>query len=210
MRRSRHGGGMTQIPILLLAAGQSSRMRGQDKLLQVVDGKPLLRRAAIIAQQAAPVIVALPPAPHPRHQALEGLDLCKSEIPDAHEGMSASLRGALAHVSPNATAAMVLLADLPDITSDDLKSVLSSVQSHPDKLIWRGATETGKPGHPVVFDHSLFGHLKRLSGDQGAQSIVRACSDKMHLVPLPDQNALLDLDTPEEWAEWHKKRTAKK
>ena len=31
------------IPILILAAGASRRMRGQDKLLQVVDGMPLLR-----------------------------------------------------------------------------------------------------------------------------------------------------------------------
>ncbi|MES0825375.1 nucleotidyltransferase family protein [Ruegeria sp. SCP11] len=197
---------MTPIPIILLAAGQSSRMGNEDKLLQVVDGQPLLRRAAQIAQRAAPVIVALPPSPHPRYETLDGLDLCKAEIQDAKEGMNASLRGALAHVSPGAPAAMVLLADLPDITSEDLKAVLSSVQSHPDKLIWRGATETGKPGHPVVFNRSLFGQLERLSGDQGAQSVVRACSDKIHLQPLPGLNALLDLDTPEEWAAWRAKR----
>ncbi|MDX1742405.1 MAG: nucleotidyltransferase family protein [Ruegeria sp.] len=201
---------MAKIPILLLAAGQSSRMGGQDKLLQIVDGQPLLRRTAMIAMDAAPVIVALPPAPHPRHDVLDGLDLRRVDIADASEGMNASLRGALAQVPPDAQAVMVLLADLPEITTDDLNAVLTSVRTHPKKLIWRGATASGKPGHPVVFDRSLFDQLGRLTGDNGAQSIVRAHAEKLHLQTLPRQNALLDLDTPEDWAAWRAKRGSQK
>ncbi|WP_170331298.1 nucleotidyltransferase family protein [Ruegeria arenilitoris] len=197
---------MTDIPILLLAAGLSSRMGQQDKLMQIIDGEPLLRRAARTAQRAAPVIVALPSAPHPRHDALESLGVVKVEIPDADEGMNASLRGALSHVSTDAPAAMVLLADLPDITSEDLIAVLASVKAHPDNLIWRGSTANGKPGHPVVFDQSLFQHLRKLTGDAGAQSVVRAHAGNVHLHALPGQNALLDLDTPEDWAAWRAKR----
>lgn len=198
---------MTEIPIILLAAGQSSRMGGQDKLLQIIDDQPLLRRAALIAGQAASVIVALPPAPHPRYEALDGLDLHRVEIPNAHEGMNASLHGALAHVPPEAKAVLILLADLPDITTEDLLSVLSAVQTHPDNLIWRGATDEGKPGHPVIFDRSLFDQLSRLTGDEGAQSVVRAHADKVHLHALPAQNALLDLDTPEDWTAWRANRS---
>ncbi len=174
--------------------------------MQIVDGQPLLRRAAIIACGAAPVILALPPAPHPRYDAVKGLDVIKVEIPDASEGMNASLRGALAHVTKDAPAVMIMLADLPDITTKDLQGVLDSVRAKPDKLIWRGATATGKPGHPVVFARSLFDRLSRLTGDDGAQVVVRAFSDKVHLHPLPEQHALLDLDTPEDWAVWKAKR----
>ena len=202
----RHGGGMTQIPILLLAAGQSSRMGGKDKLMQSVDGQPLLRQSALIARCAAPVIVALPPAPHPRPDALNDLDVNMVEIPNAKEGINASLRKALTHVPPQAPAAMIMLADLPNITADDLKAVLASVQKHADKLIWRGATSRGKPGHPVVFHRSLFGRLNTLTGDEGAQSVVRDHIDKVHLHVLPEENALLDLDTPEDWALWREKR----
>lgn len=47
------------IPILILAAGASRRMCGQDKLLQVVDGMPLLRRQVLMAQATGhPVCVA--------------------------------------------------------------------------------------------------------------------------------------------------------
>ncbi|NBR54129.1 MAG: nucleotidyltransferase family protein, partial [Rhodobacteraceae bacterium] len=36
-------------PILILAAGKSSRMRGRDKHLEEIDGVPLLRRLALAA-----------------------------------------------------------------------------------------------------------------------------------------------------------------
>ncbi|SDC17671.1 nucleotidyltransferase family protein [Ruegeria marina] len=193
---------MDKIPILLLAAGQSRRMGGADKLMQDIDGEPLLRRTARIAQAAGPVIAALPPAPHPRHAALTGLDLEIVEVPDAAEGMNASLRRAVAALPRDAAAAMVLLADLPDLTATDLSCVLGAVDFSTKNLVWRGATEDGRPGHPVVFHKALFPELLKLAGDAGAQSVVQAYRDRLELVPLPGQNARTDLDTPEAWAEW--------
>lgn len=200
---------MSAIPTILLAAGQSRRMGGADKLMQKIDGIPLLRRSAITALTAGPVIIALPPKPHPRYGALSGLDAQIVPIPDAMEGMNASLRGALAHVGPKAPAAMVMLADLPDLSPADLAAVLAARQDNPDFLIWRGATRAGKPGHPVLFDRSLFSALSQLTGDAGAQSVVRAHIDRVRTIPLPGQNALADLDTSEDWAKWHQSRGTK-
>ncbi|WP_367647515.1 nucleotidyltransferase family protein [Ruegeria arenilitoris] len=202
--------GMEDIPVILLAAGSSRRMGGVDKLMQIVDGQPLIRRSAETARAVGPVIVALPPAPHPRHTALSGMDLEVVSVPDADEGMNASLRRAVAQVPVSARAAMILLADLPELTSDDLRAVLRSVTEHPDKLIWRGASSDGVPGHPVIFDRSLFADLAHLTGDGGAQTIVLAHLDQVHLQPLPGQNAILDLDTPQAWAEWRKKQRSQK
>ncbi len=185
-------------------------MGARDKLKQTIDGVPLLRRSAQTALACAPVIVALPSRPHPRYEALLGLPVQKVAIPDADEGINASLRGALAHVPADARAVMVLLADLPDLTTDDLNALMASVRSYPDNLIWRGATSAGEPGHPVIFDCSLFTSLSRLTGDDGARAVVRAHSDKVYLHPLPDRNALLDLDTPEDWAKWRTVNTPQK
>ncbi len=199
---------MTEIPIILLAAGESRRMRGPDKLMQEIDGVPLLRRSALAAHAAGPVIVALPTPPHPRYAALDGLDVLTVPISNPAEGMNASLRGALAWIPEGAPAVMVLLADLPDMTTTDLTGVLRSRVTHPDHLIWRGATQQGKPGHPVLFDRHLFSELSQLEGDAGAQSVVRAHQNQVHLHCLPGTNALLDLDTPEDWAQWHAIRSS--
>ncbi|SHE91685.1 CTP:molybdopterin cytidylyltransferase MocA [Ruegeria intermedia] len=200
---------MSTIPIILLAAGRSSRMGGTDKLMQKIDGQPLLRRTVKIARAVAPVIVALPPAPHPRHDALAGLDVRQVPVADAKEGMNASLRAALKHVPDTADAAMILLADLPDLTADDLAKVLRSVSENPGCLIWRGSASDGTPGHPVVFASCLFPQLRTLTGDSGAQSVVRAHRDKVHIEPLPGTHATRDLDTPRDWAAWRARRQAK-
>lgn len=199
---------MTDLPILLLAAGQSRRMGGRDKLMEDVDGQPLLRRMARRACAAGigPVIVALPPAPHARYAALDGLPVIPVEVPDAAEGISASLKRALAAAPDAARAVMILLADLPDIRVNDIRCVAQASVSNRPYDIWRGATKAGAPGHPVILARALFPELRTLTGDSGAQAVIRRHADKVRLVPLPGRHALRDLDTPEDWAAWRADR----
>ncbi|GHF55870.1 nucleotidyltransferase family protein [Seohaeicola zhoushanensis] len=195
---------MTDLPIILLAAGASSRMRGTDKLLEIVDGQPLLRRQAARARgvTTGPVLVALPPPPHPRYAALSGLDVKPIPVPDASEGMNASLRQAFAALPPDAPAAMLMLADLPELTERDLNVVAQAVDLTSETLIWRGSTEDDKPGHPIVFTAALFPAFANLTGDGGGREVVAQAGTRVQLVPLPGQHARLDLDTPEDWAAW--------
>ena len=196
--------GRVPFPIILLAAGASSRMKGEDKLMQEVDGQPLLRRQVDMAQSVAgdAVYVALPPAPHPRYNVLQGCDVITVEVADAAEGMNASLRRAFSALPKSASAAMLLLADLPDLTGDDLLKIADAVAPQDGTRIWQGATSDGAPGHPIVFDAALFPKVQRLRGDAGAKSVVQENHDKCLLVPLPGNRARLDLDTPEAWTAW--------
>jgi CTP:molybdopterin cytidylyltransferase MocA len=199
---------MKDFPLILLAAGASSRMGGRDKLLEEIAGEPLLRRLARRARAATagPLIVALPPPPHPRYQVLAGLELLCLPVMAAAEGMNASLRTAVAALPEGCPWAMVLLADLPELETADLQKVAAAVAPETGKRIWRGATESGKPGHPIVFHRDLFDQIRGLTGDGGARSVVAAAGDRVQLVPLEGERARTDLDTPEAWAAWRAKR----
>tara|TARA_R110002096_G_scaffold13789_1_gene48600 strand:- start:639 stop:1241 length:603 start_codon:yes stop_codon:yes gene_type:complete len=196
------------IPIILLAAGQSSRMRGRDKLTELIDAEPLLRRQARIARAVtkAAVIVALPPAPHPRYDLLRGLDVTLLPVPDAAEGINASLRAGFAALPSSSLAAMILLADLPELTEGDLRYVMQSVDLKTKYTIWRGATSDGKAGHPTVFAAYHFNRILQMSGDTGAKEIIAQAQAETLIVPLPENRARLDLDTPEAWAAWRAAR----
>ncbi|MDK3020666.1 nucleotidyltransferase family protein [Pseudodonghicola flavimaris] len=196
---------MTQaLPILLLAAGQSRRMQGRDKLMEPVEGVALLRRMAqrAIAAGLGPVYVTLPPPPHPRYAALSGLELTPVEVPDAASGLSASLRRGFSALPPQAGAAMILLCDLPELTTEDLKNIAQSLDLNSENMIWRGTSETGAPGHPVVIAQPLFDEVQTLTGDHGAQPLLRRHADRVVKVALPGDHAICDLDTPEAWAAW--------
>ena len=189
------------MPVLILAAGQSARMRGADKLLQMVHGQPLLRH---VTQQACAtsndVYVALPDPPGGRLTALDGLKVTPLITPDAAEGMSGTLRSTVAQL-PASTAFMVVLSDLPDLTADDLKALQQAYHAHPDHVIWRGATSNGRPGHPIIFDASLRPQFAHLHGDGGGETLVNPLRDRTHLTRIGDR-ARRDLDTPEDWAAW--------
>ena len=195
------------MPILILAAGASSRMRGVDKLMLDIDGAPLLRRQAEMALRVSDdVRIALPPRPHPRYDAIADLAVQQIEVTAAAEGMSASLRGLFATLEPHITHAMVLLCDLPDLTVDDLCAVRDAVAHHPDALIWRGATPASDGGHPMIFARDLFYEFQCLTGDSGGQSIVARAGKSIHLVRFQDKRARNDLDTPEAWQAWRAAR----
>jgi molybdenum cofactor cytidylyltransferase len=192
------------VHILILAAGASSRMRGSDKLMEEVEGKPLLRHIAkLCLATGSPVAVTLPPASAARHLALEGLPLRLIPVPDADKGMSRSLvRGveALAAAGPE-DGLMILPADMPGFTTAALSGLIAQFQADPT-VILRGGTDQGQPGHPAIFPHDLWPALTAIIGDEGGRSVIHANQGRVRVMPLPGLMAVLDLDTPEDWAAW--------
>ncbi|AHD01028.1 nucleotidyltransferase family protein [Leisingera methylohalidivorans] len=193
---------MTAIAILLLAAGASSRMEGRDKLMEDVDGLPLLalmcRRAALTG---LPVFVTLPSSTHPRAAAIGSA--IPVPVPGADEGMAASIRCGVAALPPEAEAVMLLPADMPEVETQDMLHLAAHFPGDGNPVL-RATSEDGTQGHPVLFPRRCFAALKTLSGDQGARSILT--SEPLQMVPLPENHALTDLDTPADWAEWRSRR----
>jgi len=193
------------VHILILAAGASSRMRGADKLVTEVSGQPLLRQLAETAlATGAPVTVTLPPLAEARRRALAGLPLQIVEVPDAALGMSRSLVRGVETLGQSAgprDGVMILPADMPGFTAPALSHLIARFQADPT-LILRGGTSDGQPGHPAIFPRDLWPALCQLTGDTGGRSVLNTNQGRVRVIPLPGQMALIDLDTPEDWAAW--------
>jgi len=192
------------IPILLLAAGQSSRMRGRDKLLEKIDGTSILSILAARAIKVGPVFVTLPDLNHPRRKALpRGATVVP--VANARNGMSHSLKAGVSALPDTATGVIIFPADMPDVTTADLAVIKTHGQQNLAPIV-RATTSDGKPGHPIYFARSLFSLFQNLSGDRGAYQICQDYSAQTKFVPLSGQRAHLDLDTPEEWESYHTER----
>ena len=192
---------MRPLAILLLAAGSSSRMAPRDKLLEHVAGEPLI---ALITRRAAltglPCYITLPNLSHPRASWI-GTTI-PVQVPNAAEGMAASIRGGIAALPEHIEAVMILPTDMPEIESQDLMNMAAHFQDS-DGPILRACTADGTPGHPVVFPRRYFDALSALKGDTGARTVMT--NEPVQLVALPGQRATTDLDTPEAWASWRAK-----
>ena len=190
---------MSDLTILIPAAGASSRMRGEDKLLRAIDGEALLRRTTQMALAAHPhVLVTLRPEDAARRQVIRDLPVTVLEVTNASAGLSASL------VTGSAAAKgslMILPADMPDLTTQDLRLLIDAATQSPGAIL-RATTAEGLPGHPVLFPPDLLPAFAALTGDEGARSILQAHRDRVRMVALPGDHAMTDLDTPEAWAAW--------
>lgn len=205
------------VAILIPAAGASRRMGARDKLLERIDATPLLRRQAARACEAIGaaaeerVIVALPPpeassAARDRHAVLDGLALRRAIVPAPEEGMAASLRAGLGAAPPDASGVLILLPDMPDIETADLRRLIDAFGRDPQAPILRACTADGRPGHPVLFPRRHLAQLAGIAGDQGGRALLDQHAHELRCVRLDGVRAVTDLDTPEAWRAWRAHR----
>ena len=197
-----------KVAALVLAAGASRRMRGRDKLLEEVDGRPLLARTLDVVRSSSVdwMRVSLPGEPGPRHGIVEEAGIEAITVPDAAEGMAASLRRGIATLPEECDAAVVILADMPELTADHIDRLITAFDPAEGREICRATSATGTPGHPVLFGRRFFETLGKLTGDAGARTVLREASDFVVDVATEGEGAVTDLDTPEAWAAWRKSR----
>jgi CTP:molybdopterin cytidylyltransferase MocA len=166
---------------LLLAAGAGRRAGGPKALRVRADGVPWLTAAVdvLLSAGCTDVVVVLGSA---ADRARLLLASAADPVPDrvrvvenSHwsAGMSTSLAAGLGAVAPSATAALVHLVDLPDVTAAVASRVLREAAAGPGCLA--RAVYAGIPGHPVLLGRDHVGPvLATLAGDGGAQPYLQA------------------------------------
>ena len=196
------------IGAVLLGAGGSTRMRGRDKLLEEVDGAPLIATMArrLQASGVDQVVCVLPPDRPDRNAALAGLDVTVQINPRTEEGMATSIAAGLSALAPGTDAVLIVLGDMPEVMPADIRRLLAAFDPEEGRAIVRATAPDGTPGQPVLFGRRFFEALGQLTGDTGAREIVRDHGDFVVDVALDGDRALLDLDTPEAWGQWRAKQ----
>ncbi|MRH98220.1 nucleotidyltransferase family protein [Agrobacterium tumefaciens] len=187
------------IAAILLAAGQAKRMgeNGPHKLLAEFDGVPLVRRSTtvLLASSARPVVAVTGHRQADVEDALAGLDIATVFNPSYMNGMASSLACGISH--PRIAACdgvLVMLADMPGITTEHVDKLLRAFQTSDARAIVR-ASSANKPGHPVLFPRVLYKRLIRLTGDMGARELIADSKLPVMMIDIGPA-ALLDVDTP--------------
>lgn len=197
-----------RVAAILLAAGASSRMGGRDKLLETVEGVPMLRFAAqrLLASACDDVVCVLRPGADARADLLTDLAIQCAYNPRADTGMASSIATGIAALGPEIDAALIMPADMPEIGEIDVDRVLAAFDPGEGRAIVRATSPDGRGGHPVLFGRRFFEALAGLEGDRGARAVIAEHPDFVVDVVLPEEAALTDLDTPAAWEAWRARR----
>jgi molybdenum cofactor cytidylyltransferase len=194
------------IPAVVLAAGKSSRMGRPKALLPIgPSGETFLTRilrvlreggidrtVVVIGGDAAAIRASLP---------RDDASLTTVENPHYEEGQLSSLLVGLHAVEQrfdDVEAVMVTLVDLPLISSATTRAVVEAFRANPDAPLVR-PRRAQRYGHPVIFNRSIFGELRRADPSKGAKPVVHAHAAEEVSVDVADDGAFIDIDTPEDY-----------
>lgn len=187
------------VAAVVLAAGQSRRMGGENKLLAPLGGAPLVRRAvaAARASRARPVVVVTGHEADRVEAALAGLGVRTIRNPDYALGLSASLRVGLAALEKDGVSgALICLGDMPRVTAATLDRLIDAFEAGGGRAVC-APTADGRRGNPVLWPADLFAAMKELAGDAGARELIARHADRLRTVPADAAEIFNDVDTPE-------------
>lgn len=189
------------IAALVLAAGRSRRMEGENKLLMKIDGVPLVRRTVetVLNSNVDQVVVVTGHQTAELQGALEGLDISIVHNPDFAGGLSTSLACGLRTLDSDA--ALICLGDMPAISADHINQLIAGFDPENGCAIGVPA-HNGKHGNPVLWARRFYDDMCDVSGDVGARHLIGANESLVYEVEFSDTGVLTDLDTPEQWSEY--------
>ncbi len=191
------GRGGIPVHAVVLAAGQSRRMGGVNKLLAHLEARPLVRHVVEAAQSSRVTGITVVSGHEAEAviRALDGLEVDYCYNPEFAGGMSSSLRCGIEAVPPECEGVIILLGDMPRITGAMINRMLEEFERAPRGAIIL-ASDCGRRGNPVLWPAVYFDALKQVSGDVGGRHLIDQNVEKVIEVELGDA-ARLDIDTPE-------------
>ena len=188
---------MTPVATIVLAAGSSTRM-GRNKMLLELGGATVARRAVRTACGAAlgPVVVVTGRA-HGAVAAEFGGLKCRTVVNHDHEmGQHSSVRAGALALPPDSAAAIVMLADMPFVTSAMLRTLARRHRETGAALVVSRYGDEGT-APPILYDRRLFGELASVDHRCGRRLMRRHRKDAVEVAWPP--SAIRDLDRPADY-----------
>lgn len=186
-----------RVAAIVLAAGSSRRM-GTNKLLLPLAGEPLVRRSVrhCLSADFDRVVAVIGHQPDRVRAALDGLACEIVENPEHARGVGTSIRAGLARVAGAVDAVTVVLADMPYVTTDMLRTVTSWYRATRPPVVVSEYGDVQAP--PTLYDRALFERLSAIPDDSGGKALAQGAAALRVTVAFPP-GARRDLDAAEDY-----------
>lgn len=190
----------SNIAILILAAGDSSRL-GTPKQLLKWKNTTLLGHAIETAQElkTSKLIVVLGANYNLISTKINNYEVAVLVNESWEKGLGSSIAFGVNHLlksDTNFDAVFIILADQPLIDSAYLNKVLDKYEMGKRQII-ATSYKGGKQGVPVLFDAIYFEELSQLNDDKGAKVILQKYSKNVSAISA--DNIVSDIDTLEDY-----------
>ena len=183
------------IKAILLAAGQSKRLKSENKLIKLYRKEYLINYSlkALLKSKVNKVIIVL------GYQGKKIKKIIKKNKKnifvynkDFSKGMASSIKVGLKKVSIKDKGFIIAQSDMPFMKSSDINKICYSIKSQ--KSLVHALIYKKRVGKPIGFDISIVNKFKRINGDIGAKFMVKRLKDETKFIKINNIKSFKDFD----------------
>ena len=183
------------IKAILLAAGQSKRLKSENKLIKLYKKKPLINHSlnALHKSKVNKIIVVL------GHQKKELQKIIKRNNKNIFtynkeykKGMASSIKAGLKKLNKKDKGFIIVQSDMPFIKSSDINKIYNSIKSK--KYLVHVLKYRNRVGNPIGFDISIMKKFKKINGDVGAKFMVKRLKKETRFIKINNLKSFKDFD----------------
>ena len=186
------------ISAILLAAGQSKRMNGVNKLTKEIQGIPLIKLSVknILASSINELIVVLGYQKEIIEELIDKNEKIKFVFNNNFEsGMASSIKIGLNNLSEKTEAFFICLGDMPMINQDVYNQLIRS-RNNKEIIV---PNYNGQQANPILFSKSIKEKIMSIQGDVGAKKILELNKNKILNVEVGNQSIRKDFNTKDDF-----------
>ncbi len=188
------------VSAVLLAAGESRRMGGINKLTLPINGIPLLRRSAetLARSDLVELVVVVGHEQEVACELLQGIPARIVHNEDFRDGQMTSVFHGLAALQKPCAGVMICLSDQALLDVEDIRTIVNGFATCPTSIMV--PVYKGQRGNPIVLDYA---HRETILADRknlGCKRLIEKNPELVTVLEMPNDHVLVDLDTPEAYA----------
>lgn len=189
-----------KISAIVCAAGLSTRMEKNNKLLMDIEGQPMIYHCVEQLRQShlSEIIVV---TGHEKEKMNKCLEPFENDIKIIfnerfREGQTSTIQTGVAACSPQLDAIMVCLADMPLLSASHVGELIrffNKMSFEHEEVICRPRV-LGQVGHPVVLHHSFVKEINSCTDPTGCKSVLQSNSGHLYFFESEDMAYVSDID----------------
>lgn len=191
---------MHDVSLILLAAGQSSRMGTPNKLLLPIGAMPMIRHVALQYRAAfvGPITVVTGHDAEAVTAAIADIDVKCVFNPDHARGQQGSVAVGL-KTAPDSALLLIGLGDQPLLKPEDIQTLIAAhKEADPSKVSI--PERRGVRGNPIIVPQELRPQLTANRERPGCMRFTRENPNLVQRHSLMADGFYADIDTPQEYA----------
>ena len=192
------------ISAVLLAAGQSRRMNGQNKLSKKIQEIPLIKHSVnnILDSLVDELIIVLGYQREVIEKLIDNNKKIKIVFNEKFEsGMASSIKTGLNHLSEKTDAFFICLGDMPLVNKDIYNQIIQSRNNKKEIFV---PNYNGQQGNPILFSMSMKREIMRIQGDVGGKKILEQNKDKILNLSINNEVIISDFNTEDSFKHFYK------